>query len=226
MTRPAAGLTQNDPRAAEFRADGVAEAAKLLSGFAPGCRVIGLTMGQFSLLDLIKATLNKTGPAHVALSTWTMGIRDAENANFLVDRGLLLSLTLLVDRSFPTRQPEYCARIVEMFGADSIRMTQTHAKFALIENDEYGVAIRSSMNLNRNPRFEQFDLDDDRSIVAFFRSHMVDIFERVAPGMAISEHDSHLGFTQCPLGAGGQLDGSTPKWAPRSKRRTKKRKWS
>lgn len=158
-----------------------AEAA--IGQLEPGCRILGLTKGQFSLLDLLRACLAQTGPAHVVVSTWTTGIRDADNAKLLLDTGKILSFRLLTDRSFATRQPKYCQAIVRAFGNAAIRCTNTHAKFCLIQNDAWQIAIRSSMNLNRNPRFEQFDLDDDPAVVAFLREHADEMADLMPEGL-------------------------------------------
>lgn len=151
-----------------------------------GCRIVGMTKGQFSLLDLIRAVMAQTGPAHLTVSTWTTGIRDAENARLMVERGELLSLRLLCDRSFPRRQPDYCRAILDAFGAGAIRCTNTHAKFAIIRNERWSVVIRSSMNLNRNPRFEQFDLDDDAELADFFEAHISEMEAVMPEGFAVS----------------------------------------
>ena len=149
----------------------VGPASEAVAGLRPGGRVCGMTCGQFSMIDLLRATLEKTGPAHLSLSTWTAGIRDAQGAAFLLEQGSFLSCRLLVDRSFATRQPRYCAAVQRLFGDAAIRCTRTHAKVALLENDGWSVAIRSSMNLNRNPRFENFDIDDNAAICALFSRH-------------------------------------------------------
>lgn len=146
-------------------------AVAAVAGLAPGVRIIGLTMGQFSLLDLILAVLDKTGPADVWLSTWTAGIRDVRGAGVMLDAGKIRKITLLVDRSFPSRQRAYCAAMRRVFGDECIRTTRTHAKIAILRNERWSITIRSSMNLNRNPRVEQFDLDDDPRIADFFQAH-------------------------------------------------------
>jgi hypothetical protein len=152
--------------------DGERVAREVIGALDPGVAMTGLTMGQFSLLDLIRACLDSTGPAHCIVSTWTTGIRDAEQAAWLLSEGRLLSFGLLTDVSFPARQPEYCAFLTRRFGPDCVRSTRTHAKFALIWNEAWSLVVRSSMNLNVNPRFEQFDIDDSSELLAFFRSHV------------------------------------------------------
>jgi hypothetical protein len=125
-------------------------------------------MGQFSLIDLITAIVERIGPADVRLSTWTTGIKDMETAMALLDTGRLRSLQILTDRSFPSRQPAYAARLVQLFGPDAVVCTQVHAKVAVLRAPGWAVTVRSSMNLNRNDRFEQFDLDEGEPLAAFY----------------------------------------------------------
>lgn len=134
------------------------------------------------MLDLIRAVLWQTGPADLILSTWTMGIRDLENARWLIDNHEIRSFRLLTDRSFVTRQPRYCRRLVELFGESCIRSSHTHAKFAVIRNDAWNICIRGSMNLNRNKRWENFDLDDDAGLCDFFEGLVAELERLTPPG--------------------------------------------
>lgn len=147
-------------------------ASQCIGVLSAGVRITGLTMGQFSLLDLVAAVLEQIGSACVCISTWTTGIRDIQRAAWLLDNGVIEKFTLLTDRSFPQRQPEYCAALLARFGETSVRSTRTHAKFAILTNDVWRVVIRSSMNLNSNPRYEQFDLDDDAELADWFLRHV------------------------------------------------------
>ena len=189
-----------EQKQATFRLEGLLTARSTIGDLTPGCRIIGITKGQFSLLDLIRAVLEQTGPADVLISTWTTGIRDAENADYLLQEGHMTSFRMLTDRSFVTRQPKYVARILEIFGAESIRCTKTHAKFAIIRNDKWDIAIRSSMNLNRNPRWEQFDLDDSAQIAEFFSGLYDEIAESTPAGLVVESSAIDAVFTQA---AGG-----------------------
>ena len=47
----------------------------------PGIELYGLTMGQFSLIDLILAVLRQTGPAHMTVSTWTAAGAEIKTAS-------------------------------------------------------------------------------------------------------------------------------------------------
>jgi hypothetical protein len=157
-----------------------------IAGLVRGGRVVGLTKGQFSMLDLLRAVLDMTGPADVRLSTWTAGIRDVEGARLLLDSGRMTSLRLYVDRSFPSRQPAYCAAVQRTFGDAAIRMSRIHAKIATVHGGGWAVAIRGSMNLNKNPRIEQFDIDDSPEIAAFYGAHFNELDATTPPGVDVN----------------------------------------
>lgn len=173
-----------------------AASVALAGKIVPGCWLLGLTKGQFSLLDLIRAVLNVTGPADVRLSTWSSGIRDAETAAWLLREGRFKSLRLYTDRSFPSRHPAYAARLVHWFGADAIRCTRIHAKVATIKADAWRLLLRSSMNLNRNPRFEQFDLNDSPEACAFMDGWLDDLDRLGAPGIEWEGGDAERAYNE------------------------------
>lgn len=175
-------------------------ASVAVAGLRQGGRVVGMTMGQFSMLDLLRAVLDITGPAHVRLSTWTAGIRDARNAGLMIDDGAMLSFQLLVDRSFASRQPAYCRAVTRIFGKSAIRCTRTHAKIAIAQNDGWSVVIRSSMNLNRNPRFEQFDIDDSAQLAEFFGAHFDDMSTEMPEGASVRTADVDAVFERLRRG--------------------------
>jgi len=177
-----------------------ANAKVALGTVTPGMRVVGLTKGQFSLLDLIAAVLEQVGPAEVMVSTWTPGKAEMNAVAALLDRHHITRFRLLVDRSFVTRHPEYVARVHAILGSEAIRQTRTHAKFALIAAGDFRITIRTSMNFNRNPRYEQFDLDDDAEIYAFFDAAVNELYDGVPPGLDAKKRDIERGFNRATMG--------------------------
>ena len=147
-------------RATRARFSKVASARDTIAGFGHDMDVVGLTYGQFSLLDLIDATLELTGAADVAISTWSAGFYDVEAAERFRDSGRIRSIRFVMDSSAKRGQASV-GDVGRIFGEDSVRATRSHAKFALITNDAWDVLITSSMNLNLNPRCEQFEMTDD-----------------------------------------------------------------
>ena len=164
------------------RVSKVTNARDALSDFDRGMETYCLTFGQFSLMDAVEAILEKTGPADVAISTWTAGNADLSRSAASLHSGSIRSLRFVADCSFGQRQPGYLAELVRLFGEDAIRTTRTHAKFVVISNDDWMVAVRTSMNLNENPRLESIEVSDDPELAGFLLRVVDEIFAEEEPG--------------------------------------------
>ena len=97
-----------------------------------------------------------------------------------------------------------------LFGDDAIRCTNTHAKIALITNDVWNVAIRSSMNLNKNPRFENFDIDDNEEIAGLFHRHFDEMQEQQRPGFVSARSEIDAVFRKVRAGLNAFDDDEAP----------------
>lgn len=160
----------------EIRAAKEGHAREAIGRIVPACELFILTFGQFSLIDVLGALLEQTGPAHVIISTWTAGIRDTAKAAWFVEHAHVLSMRFLVDRSFITRQPAYCRAMRRAFGDDCIRTTRTHAKFMTLRTDSWALAVRTSMNLNENEQIENLEISDDPDLCGFLERVTDDIY--------------------------------------------------
>lgn len=160
---------------ARFAKAGVA--AQAIEDFGHGMDVMGLTYGQFSLIDLIQATLDITGPADVTVATWSAGFYDLEAAKNFRDDGRMRSIRFIMDSGRQKKGQAGVHDIDELFGEDSIITIRTHAKFVLIRNDDWDVCITSSMNLNKNIRCEQFEMTDDVERCEMFESFVGAAFD-------------------------------------------------
>lgn len=150
-----------------------------VANFKKDCRIIGLTNGHFSLIDLIYSILKKTGKANVIIATWSAGIKDAHQVKWMIDTNLINNFKILTDHSYKTRQAKYAASLEDIFGIENIRTSEMHAKFVIIENDNYKVAIRSSMNLNANRTCELFEVDESSDICNFLKDYVNFTFENM-----------------------------------------------
>lgn len=147
-----------------------------------GCEVLAITHGQFSLGDAVAALLDRTGPAVVSVATWTAAQADIERASLLVRDDRITSMRWLVDTSFVNRQPAYCALLRDRFGPEAIRTARSHAKFATLRNATWDLAVRTSMNLNANPRLELIEVSDSPQLADLLDETFDVIFESQEPG--------------------------------------------
>jgi hypothetical protein len=170
-------------------------AAGALEGFGPDVEIVGYTKGQFSLIQLITEALRHTGPADLVISTWTAANADVTEVLQFCDIGLAKSARWLVDLTFSKRSPQLAQRIRDVFGGDAIRVAKNHAKFVLLANDRWRVVIRTSMNLNHNPRFENFDIAHDPELYGFHAAIIDEIWAkqgRVVEQMRPYEIEKHF----------------------------------
>ena len=138
------------------------------------------TYGAFSSGDLLAAILDRTGPADVDIATWTAAGADRDRAKAAMTAGAVRRLRMLVDWSFPARAPEYVATMYRHFGPEAVRV---------IRNDEWNVVVRTSANLNKNPRLEWFDLADEEPLGAAFAAVFDDIWTVVPVGSGLPTID-------------------------------------
>lgn len=155
-----------------------------IEGFDHDVEIYGFTKGQFSVIDLIEAALAYTGPAAMVVSTWTAANTDVTTVLDFVESGQVTDARWLVDLTFQRRSPELAKRIRDVFGMDAIRVAQNHAKFVLLGNDDWRVVIRTSMNLNFNPRFENFEISHDPQLFDFHAAIIDELWSKQSRKMA------------------------------------------
>lgn len=156
-------------------------AKEAIGAIEPGTDTFILTFGQFSLIDAIVAIVDQIGPADIVLSSWTAADAHLERTAEMVASAEIRSLKMIIDRSFETRQPKYCERMRRLFGTDCIRHVRSHAKFVLIANERFKIVIRTSMNLNENPRLENIEISENPEFYNFMIGIVNDIFSEVNP---------------------------------------------
>jgi len=156
-------------------------ARRAIGDIEKGSDTFILTYGQFSLIDALCAILRQTGPADVSLSTWTAAHAHLTRSAELLEGEQIRSFRMIVDRSFETRQPGYANHMRALFGAGCIRAIRTHAKFMLIRNESWNIVVRTSMNLNENPRLENIEISEDPILAEFFQAVTDSVFAEVEP---------------------------------------------
>ena len=173
MARPVA-VRENRRKIVDARR--LETAKEAISGFSKDVELFGMTKGQFSLLDLIKATLEHTGPACLHISTWTAALAEIGELAVMQKRGSVLSCRWLADISLGGRDRGVMQAILQHFGRDSVRVTKNHSKFCLFVNDDWKLVLLSSMNLNMNPRMENYQMANDPALCAWLLDFMGSIW--------------------------------------------------
>jgi hypothetical protein len=178
----------------EFRHGDRGESAKRCIGpITKGCDVFGMTKGDFSMIDILRHIAKEIGPCKIDIGTWTAASAEIAQAFTMLEDKNIQSMRWLVDRSFPARQGKYFASLLSKFGRDSVRLARFHAKFILLENDDYSVAVRTSMNLNMNKRIEFYEISEGSPISDYLRGIVDYHFEK-------PPEDSYAAFKDLDFG--------------------------
>lgn len=163
------------PRALRYRTGEVrrvahrtAEAAEVIGPLRPGVRVTGLTAGQFSAIDAMEHMVDELGPAMVRISTWTTGLYDVQRAAAIKVAGRITAIRVLLDRGTFEKSPRFAGPLIEALGEEAFRCLSVHAKVIIVCGARGAAVMRSSMNLNKNLRTEQFDIDVCDDVAGFY----------------------------------------------------------
>lgn len=169
----------------DIRAAKMGNARDAIGTLTPRCEIYVLTYGQFSLTHALTAILEQTGPADVVLGTWTAAHADLSEVHALIRSDAIRDFRIIIDSNM-LRRPNAAKLVADIrgrFGEGGVRTTAMHAKFATIQNDDWTLALRTSMNLNQNPRMENIEISDDPDLCRFLTTVADDLFREQGPGL-------------------------------------------
>ena len=180
---PIAAPTSRRKRAVEsFKS-----AADCIGPIEPGLSLFAVTRGQFSMIDAILHCLDCVGKAEISLWTWTVAEYEIQCLERLMLDDRLTGATLVIDHGARGKNKALLDKWANIFGPRSIKLVVNHSKIATIKSADYKLLLRGSMNLNFNPRFEQFDITEGGQDYDLVRSieDELEVLPMDAPGSAV-----------------------------------------
>jgi hypothetical protein len=136
-------------------------AASAIGPITKGMSLFAITRGQWSMIDALLHTLDCVGPSKISLWTWTVAEYEVEVLERLRRDERVTGGRLVIDHGARNKNASLIRDWQASYGADSVRYVLNHAKIARVESESgFRCLLRGSMNLNFNPRFEQFDLTE------------------------------------------------------------------
>lgn len=135
-------------------------AAECIGPIEKDMALFAVTRGQWSMIDAILHCLDCVGPSEMSLWTWTVAEYEIQCLERLMLDKRLLRATLVIDHGARNKNRSLLDKWISLFGDRSIRFVVNHSKIATIQSAEHRLLLRGSMNLNFNPRFEQFDITE------------------------------------------------------------------
>jgi hypothetical protein len=140
--------------------EGFTCAAETIGPIEKDMSLFAITRGQWSMIDAIFHCLKEVGPSAISVWTWCVADYEVEAMAGLMARQEITAGRLVIDQSADRRNATIIEQWRQRFGDEQVRICKNHAKIARVWNDKFRLLLRGSMNLNFNPRFEQFDLTE------------------------------------------------------------------
>ena len=137
-------------------------AAADLAPIEKGMSLFAVTRGQWSMIDAILVVLDSVpGPCAISLWTWTIAEYEVQCLSRLMRDKRLSCARLIIDLGARNKNAAIIDQWIATFGQKSVCYVVNHSKIATIRSGDGGkYLLRGSMNLNNNPRFEQFDITE------------------------------------------------------------------
>jgi len=122
--------------------------------------LFAITRGQFSMIDAAMACIDQVGECKISLWTWTVAEYEVQCLERPYRDSRVKAADLIIDHGARNKNMAIIRDFKSLFGPNSVRYVLNHSKICTIESADFKLLLRGSMNLNHNPRFEQFDITE------------------------------------------------------------------
>lgn len=122
--------------------------------------------GAFNLIQLILYILDHTGPAHVFLSTYSIGMDSIATLIRKKNAGTIKDIRFLIDNRVRSISPKPFDYLLTSFPG-AYRCCALHAKVALVWNEQWNISVVGSQNATHNPKLERGIIHTDKTIFDF-----------------------------------------------------------
>lgn len=135
------------------------------------CCVHWVSESDWSMHDLLAGLLTYSGPANVYISSYSFSELPARIIAELKSRNIIKELYCLIDSRIDTRNASALTLVSNC--ATKCKLTLTHAKITIIENDQYKLIVIGSANYTTNKRFETGVIIEHPGVVNFHKTWMI-----------------------------------------------------
>lgn len=136
--------------------------ADVVKSLVPNEHVHMACFSRWGMTQLLELLLEKTGPADVWLTSWTITEEPMRRIVRLQRAGHIRSLAALFDDRAPKNNAEG-AQLAKS-NIPRLRFLPIHAKCMVLLNEQWGISVASSANLTRNKRIERYVISTHRTV--------------------------------------------------------------
>lgn len=144
-------------------------------GLKPGQITPYVHKGKWAIHELLPILLEQIGTAAVRIATFNISEDSLRPLFFLAEKKEISELLLLLDMNVKRHKIDmlfFAANITE-----KIRLSSTHMKVMLIENENWNIGVVGSANMNNNPRYEAGFIFTDATHYRYFKDAFTQVYE-------------------------------------------------
>ena len=131
--------------------------------------------GKWAIHELLPILLSHIGIATVKIATFNISEDSLRPLFFLVEDKKVKELKLLLDMNVKRHKLDMLLFANSI--TSNIRLSSTHMKVMLIENNKYKVGVVGSANMNNNPRYEAGFFFSNESHYKYFNDAFTQVYE-------------------------------------------------
>lgn len=144
-------------------------------GLKPNQIIPYVHKGKWAIHELLPILLEQTGIADVRIATFNISEDSLRPLFFMIEKKQISDLKLLLDMNVKRHKIDmllFAANIT-----DNVRLTSTHMKVTLIENQQWCIGIVGSANMNNNPRYEAGFIFTEKKHYEYFKNAFNEAYE-------------------------------------------------
>lgn len=130
-----------------------------------------LTHGQWSMADIVRALVERVGPADISLWPRLVAVSRGDFLMTLCTHPGVRRAVLVLNTGDERANHSLVRTWQQHHGLDTVRHTRTHAKIATVRTPSWAFLLRGSLNMGVGVRFEQCDLTEGGADCAMVRAY-------------------------------------------------------
>lgn len=143
-------------------------------GLLPGKTIPYAHKGEWAVHDVLPFLFEQAGPFHLLLATFNISEDSLRPIFFMKEHGELLTTRFLFDANI--RRHKLDMVLFSTSIADEIRVSSTHMKMLLCENEKLKFAMVGSANMNKNLRHEAGIFTTDTDMYLYYKNYYKLVF--------------------------------------------------
>jgi hypothetical protein len=137
-----------------------------------GRSIVWVSLGDWSMHQLLQKLLEKIGPADAWISSYAFSEKPARTLCDLKATGVIKNLYCIIDSRVDVRSASALAMLRN--ACTELKLCSTHAKVTVLKNDNWFLVVGGSANYTTNKRIESGYISTSAVVASFNQKWIID----------------------------------------------------